>query len=604
MRSNQSLPLEGSDHRIQIARTNVRRMRPPYPPDFMVTSISRFEENVWLIPKEQLPAGHKGRGQMNLLKKVRVIKGNYHGLTLGTDDLLIQQMKETLVAFIYNRDVLPLRKDIIKPLSQIDIYQLLLIFFANISAYGINSLDEIDVYDLQKIFERIENSPATHTLLIEIVRDAIILSANGLITRGFKKHEFQVEERKRAIDTSKERKIGPIQEHVVAELIDISSKYVDKRKDIARVLTLFQSREISNQQLSEWCYNNLPVVTFPDGENASVRLAWFTRIAAYNYEAFHLSMRASEILSAEKGYSSQHIEDGSRKIIHELTVFKGTSNGERRKFSVHPYLHLVSETLHLLHDALEIESKYLFTKQRGKEISVSELSNWLTQFAHAHGLTDEYITSHMWRYTLPDLLVASVKNSLSLIQYRLGHEYVSESIGYGFAGPARDEMRESAIRAAASASEFFMDRIVTSVNLGGKQGRMLTEALASGATIEDIKDDLAAIGTMPIQIKPGVFCLKQAEVSGLCSLGAGDNLPNSERCRADCQHQVQTQDGYQVALATIQNLPLTLTEPTASTLEKVRIAAEVSDLLIAWPSLNQNLEKILNQHPQLKAWFR
>ena len=177
-----SLIDDESDYRAWIAVQRVQNLRPPYPPDFQVTPLSRFEDPWWDYPPEWLPAGHRSKPRIDFGTNRAVADGNRFALSAATHPLLIQQLKEVLVAMIYFRNLLPGRIDAAKPLTIMRDAMRLSQLFTNFAAAGVTTLRELTQNRLSEAFGTLPIEPKAHLLMIGHLRDIILLSERGLIS--------------------------------------------------------------------------------------------------------------------------------------------------------------------------------------------------------------------------------------------------------------------------------------------------------------------------------------------------------------------------------------------------------------------------------------
>lgn len=170
-------------------------------------------------------------------------------------------------------------------------------------------------------------------------------------------------------------------------------------------------------------------------------------------------------------------------------------------------------------------------------------------------------------------------------------------------GPGGDELKEAAGRAAASATERFLRMLLEEDELGGHQGRTISEAIRSGASIDDVGEDLDSLGVVPVLISEDEYCLKHSAERGECSYLTGDKLPEPEGCQAGCEFHLQTTGRLHHWERFISKLDEFCMSGSVSLMEKIRQTELLKQNLGAWPSLRPILRAKLAANPGLETWF-
>ncbi|TAZ73930.1 hypothetical protein ELH70_15365 [Rhizobium ruizarguesonis] len=592
------------DFRTWLALKRLDLPRPPYSPDFYVTPHSRFSEYVWRFKKDNLAHGSKKRDKLTIARGVRVADGKQFWLKPET--LIMQQFKETLTGFIFHRAHLRSRIEAPKSASLIKEGKRLLILYANFGAAGFESIGDVKPAHLKQVFQRLPNADSIHDSLVGYFEDILSLSREKLITSGPTGRRYKVETKQPPKEFFVRSKTRTLEDDETSFLLRTASFYISSTEMIVQKIREYDARFISNQSLGWWAYNNLPIKSGLERANVRGQLIWLIRISAYSFMAFHLGSRASEVLSATG--TSIEIVTSSIGLPDEvyiwLTVTKGAEgDGERRRYRVHPYFRRIFESLRLLNDCLNIQSDgYIFQQLDDvDEICTSNLIQKLKRFVLVHGEQFD-MSTHTLRFTLADLVVVTCKKPFHLLQQRYDHKFIKDAIGYGMHGPGADELRGAAREAAAALVEDFIAECQND-ELGGVQGSKISAALASGSSIDDLRSDMEMLGIAPVKVRKNTYCLISAGGVPPCSTSANRQRREIARCRADCIHQAQTADELDNWFAFIRKFPVFAADPSVPMMEKVRMVAQLEQNLVAWPSLKNDLEEMLNLNSDLRHYF-
>ncbi|MCQ1772591.1 hypothetical protein NOI24_14875, partial [Neorhizobium galegae] len=151
--------------------------------------------------------------------------------------------------------------------------------------------------------------------------------------------------------------------------------------------------------------------------------------------------------------------------------------------------------------------------------------------------------------------------------------------------------------------ESFVDKCFGASTLGGPQGEMIESSINGGAKPEEVKSQMKEFGLFPLKVGKDRFCLKQAHARGACSVATGDDFPEIEHCRADCQFQAQLPSNLLDWEAFINRAVDFYGARDISLHEKIRKTDELLQYVRAWPQLRQKLEELLSANPSLKKWF-
>ncbi|MGO7225860.1 hypothetical protein ACCT05_10570 [Rhizobium ruizarguesonis] len=592
------------DFRTWLAIRRIDIPRPPYSPDFKVTPHSTFAENEWRFRKENLAHGSRQRNKLLITRGVNVSGGKKYWL--NPTSLILQQFKETLTGFIFHRAFLPSRIDAPKSGSLLTDGRRLLILYANIGAAGLESIGDVGPSDLRDLFKRLPNADSVHDLLIGYFEEILLLSREKLITDGPTGRRYKVQPKQPPKEFLKKSKTRTLEDDETAFLVNTSRSYISKSEIIVQKIGEYDSGIISNKRLGQWAYENLPIKSGLNKTSVRGQLIWLIRISAYSLMAFHLGSRASEFLSAT-GASIEVLKSTTGlpdEIYIWLTITKGSEgDGERRRYRVHPYFRRIFECLRLLNDYLDIPlDGYIFQQADGvEEITTSNLILKVKRFVRIHG-GQFSMSTHTWRFTLADLVVVSSLKPFHLLQERYDHQLIKDAIGYGMHGPGADELKESARKAAAALVEDFVAECQKG-ELGGVQGSKISAALAIGNSVDDLSSDMKMLGIAPVKVRKNAYCL-----IGACDVppcGASPNRQRREiaRCRGDCSHQAQTSEERENWLGFIRLFPVFAADQSVSFMEKVRKIALLEQNLVAWPSLKNDLEKMLDANPDLRHYF-
>ncbi|MGO7035417.1 hypothetical protein [Rhizobium ruizarguesonis] len=593
------------DYRVWIAVQRAENIRPPYAGDFQVTPLSKFEDPWWEFPFEWLPSGHRLNPRIDF-GTYRIVPGEKKfRLSASQHGLLIQQFKETMVAMIYLRTLLPGRIDAAKPLTNLREGMRFSQLFTNLAAAGLKSLSELTQERIIQIFKALPVVPGTHQALIGCYRDIALLSQQGLISDARSPPGVFIEMREVAEEPARSRGANTLTEEETAFLLGHSRTYIGIAPIIAHKVKMYRKGTLSATGLVEWAYSYLPVRKRLRPNSIVFQLDWLVKIAVYNLTVFHLGSRASEALSMTG--ASIAVKDTTETPLRAqitLTIFKGSKRGVKRTYPVHPYLLKVNAAIRAMADAYDrpIDSLVFLKKNQTLEICTNNLNHKIRRFADMHGQSID-MSSHSWRCTLPDIVVQAADTPFAAIQYQLDHDYLFESIGYGMRGPSGTEIRKSGVEAMGRAINAFVDKCFASPDLGGPQGEMIKSAIKDGAQPDEVKSQMKDFGLLPLAVGKDRFCVKQAHARGACSIATGDDLPEIERCRADCQFQAQLPSNLFEWEAFIEQAGEFYRDKGVSFHEKIRKTEELLQSVRAWPQLRQKLEGMLAANRSLKKWF-
>jgi integrase len=597
---------DDEDFRSHVAFHRASNFRPPYSDDLEITSTSTFGQMEWIYDRRLITAGHRQRNVINFLLPRTVAGGKKFRLVPTVHSILIQQLKETVYAFVYHRNIVRARHQALKPLTAIKMANVLCLLFANFAARGFKSLQDIGQQELSEIFANIPVGISTHDLLVGWVDDIVTLHKHGLISSGFGVREPHILPMDVAEDETREKGARTLTEGDTAAILSASRLYIAKHGEIADQLLRFSSGLIDRSQLAHWLYMNLPIELDLSGRSIASQVVWLVRMAGYNLFSYHLGSRASESLSIDgESVTSVTLEDGTVKTYLTLTIFKNTIAGKRRKYLVHPYLRQVAEALKSMNKAMGQTQSGLFFRHDDldEEISASRLNQKIKDFALLHAVETE-MTSHSWRYTLSDVVAGAAENPFHALQYQLDHEYLSESIGYGMHGPAGEDFRQSAVDGGLRSIESFLEACFASQELGGLQGLKIASSRKGGASVDDLRRELSDLSIIPLKVGEDRYCVKPAHARGSCSFATKDTNPEIEHCRADCVYQTQLSQ-QEIRWSTfIDEAPQFLKNPHISHFDKILKVDELKQNLVAWPQLENRLYTLLKDDPSLKIWFK
>ncbi|NEI61267.1 hypothetical protein [Rhizobium leguminosarum] len=594
-----------SDYRAWIAIQRIQSARPPYSQDFQVTPLSKFGDHYWKYPKDWLPTGHRSTPYLDFRSARAVPSGKTFRLSFSEHAMLVQQFKEVLVAMIFSRTLLPGRVDAAKPLTILNNGQRLGQLFANFAAAGIKSLSDLTQKRLSAVFETIPVEPKSHLALIGHFKDMVVLSNEGLISDGLSLPNAFVEMREVAEDQTRPRGAATLDEDNTSFLLGHSRTYIDAASLIASKIKMYRSGSISSVELIEWAYLHLPVRSRLRPNAICFQLEWLVKISAYHLIVFHLGSRVSEALSLHGDSISERSDsDSSFRAQITLTIFKGSKRGIKRTYVVHPYLLKVKSALDAVSGAFgRTPNGVVFSKQdQTNEICANNLNYKVRRFAEMHGREID-MSSHSWRFTLADIVVQAADTPFAAIQYQFDHDHLSESIGYGLNGPSGAEIRKSGVEAARRSIEAFVDNCFEATDVGGIQGRMIKTSIESGAGPDAVKNQMKGLGLFPMTVGKDRFCVKQAHARGACSIATGDDFPEIEHCRADCQFQAQLPSNLVEWENFVDGAAAFFGDKGISFHEKIRKADELLQYVRAWPQLKNRLEAVVSANRPLIKWF-
>lgn len=594
------------DYRAWIAEGRLKIVRPPYDASFEVTPGTPFHKNRWPFPLNSLPAGHRGKPELDFESPRFVDLKRKFSLSPEVHSTLLRQLKEVVVAMMFLRHHLPWRQQAVKPLTIIREFQRLSCLFTNFAAEGITSLRQLDQAILESLFKKLPVAVSSHKEMIAHFSDIVVFSSKGLISDTLTLPSIAIQSRPVAVDTEKSRGARTLEEDEISFLISRSRAYIDSASAISEKILEHRAGSIHSARLVEWSYNNLPVCRgYLTPRAVETQLVWLIKASAYNLLIFHLGSRASEGLSLTRNsIFAKKDANGRYNVFARLTIFKGTKAGALRTYRVHPYLLRVDAALKNIAEATGRSSDELVFSKRGEdlEVATNSLNYQLRKFAQMHDLIID-ISSHSGRFTLADIVLGSATNPLPALQYHLGHRYVADSISYGLHGPAGTEIRSAGIAAIAEGIRSFMEQCQEAPEIGGVRGAQIADALKNGADAEVLREQMFSTGTFPLKVNDDRFCVKPDFARGACSLVTGDDLPEIEFCTADCVFQTQFPSQRTKWEKFIDQAPQYYADPSVSIHEKIRMSDELVKHVVAWPSLREPLEKLVVEHPKLRSWF-
>ncbi|KQV28836.1 tyrosine-type recombinase/integrase [Rhizobium sp. Root1204] len=536
----------------------------------------------------------------------RVVSGKrWLALTPITHALLIQQLKEVMVAMMFSRNLLPGRIEAAKPLTILRQFQPLSQLFTNFAAEGVVSLGQIDQWLLDRVFSLLPVTEKSHAAMIAHFSDLNTLTDLGMITASFSIPNVSIQTKRLAEDTERQTGARTLHEDETSHILSCSRAYIESASTIADQLIARRKGLMSSSALVEWSYQNLPVTQGLSKRNIEGQLTWLIKISAYQILVFHLGSRASEGLSLTKDaiFATKDKQQRYRAFVR-LIIFKGTKTGSPRTYRVHPYLLRVDAALKSLANAIGRSSDEIVFSKRGQdeEVATNSLNDRIKRFAKMHGAPTD-VSSHSGRFTLADVVAQSADNPFAAIQYQLGHSYIAESVAYGMHGPSGSEMRSAGIRAMANGINSFVERCLDEPELGGIHGLAISEALNKGVDGEELKRQMKGLGIFPLKIGVDRYCVKQGHARGACSAVTGDDLPETEYCEADCQFQAQFASHRIRWEKFIAKAPRYYADPSVSTFEKIKASDELLKNVSAWPQLRPAFSRLLIDNPEISKWF-
>ncbi|MGO7861704.1 hypothetical protein ACC676_08850 [Rhizobium ruizarguesonis] len=601
-----AVPGELFDFRSYVAMRKVKRLRPPYQDSLEVTPLSIFSENEWIYPEEALPSGHRDQNKIAFLSLRRVIGRKRFRLCPGKHELLLRQLKECVFGLIFHRHLLPWRADAIRAMTIIHKGHRLALLFANFAAAGLTSLQALDQEKLSFVFSNLPVSPKSLRQFVADFRDLMILADNGLISHPFSLADASIELPEIADEIDKASNIRTLHEPEIALLLAHSRTYIERVEEIAEQVISCRNGDIEPIELVDWAYDQLPVSEGLWPRDIVSQLGWLVRMAVYQLIVFHLGSRSSEALSAtEDAIRAAENDETKFAAFITLTIFKGNKSGQPRTYPVHPFLLRVGKAATTISEALGHPSRGLIFRKgdSNREIGTNTLNHRLRNFASMHGLKIR-LSSHSWRFSVADIVAGSAENPFPAIQYQLGHEYLSEAIGYGLHGPSGDEIRAAAVEAGARSVDIFLTKCAAGGDLGGVQGSAIAAAFEGGAKKEELRDQMTTLGVTALRVGTDRFCVKQAHAKGACSTSTRDAAPEVEHCQADCIFQAQFSSQRDEWINFLKDAKEYYFSNQISVFDKIRKTNELRQHIIAWPELNSSLDEALRTTPSLAIWFR
>jgi len=597
---------EAFDYRVFAAVQRTKVEKPPYDPTLPITPLSVFGDDIWSYPKKALPAGHRQETGVVFVSRHRVPKGRTFTFGAGTHPVLMNQLKETLYAFIFYRHLIPWRLDVIRPRTIIGEGKQLSSLFANIAAAGVTSLAQVDQTILTKIFADLELSARAHRAFVDYIRDMVVFSRHGLISDPFLLTNATIDSLEEATEVGAQIGALTLDEHQVSCLLRLSEGYVDQVEDIAARIVDQRAGRCTCQELVDWAYSNLEIKRGLVPHLAEKQIIWLVKIAIYQLLVYHLGSRASEALSAglDSIFSRQR-DDAPQEAYISLLIFKGSKKGELRTYRTHPYFLRLATAARKLAAAVGHPPDALIFSLNDpyQEVVNSQLNHKLRRFAWMHGLSI-LLSSHSWRFTLSDIVAGSAENAFFALQYELGHEHLKQAIAYGLHGPQGDVLREAAAAAATAAVDDFVAQCKEQANLGGVQGTAITSMLKEGTPIEEVGEQLQALSVVPIKLDVNRYCVKQPHVKGACSAVTGDALPEIEQCQGGaCIYQVQFESVRDEWFDFLKHAEVYYSDKEISVLEKINTTHKLMQDVSAWPELKRELHHLLHMKPSLRMWF-
>ncbi|WP_085043910.1 tyrosine-type recombinase/integrase [Ensifer aridi] len=587
--------------------------RPPYRDDMQVTSKSKFGDMVWEFDASDLPAGSRSCRFLKFLATVRI--GSTKCRLHHSDALLINELKECIVAFMFRQSVLQHKRKLTipKPLSVYHFLQYIRRFFVWLKKVGLRTIGGLKQKNLDKILSGIHITNKEYNKFVNNIAVLMIFIDHDYLSSKPDINQIKLEERPVIEDTSREKGAQTLTDTDLSIALSASRFYIDNFENILIILDDCRSKIRSTEETAKHLFRYLPL-TAPLHPFLIVSVvASLIRIAGYNFLGWHLGARISEVLSAKKGFVSplgneamlvleaMELQLETRKAIADL-------HGKVRAFSVHPYLARVAHVLEKLNDFLGIESDFIFVQPRvGKIYASNDFNHQIKRFATLHGYSRD-ISSHTWRNTLVSVTIRSIAEPLGPLAHLLGHKHLSTVVGYAFSNPfVRKEMRRALFETMAPRVDRFLDgsQHFGGTGLRGPQGAAIENSIASrlerGSSVEVVRQqtshELLDRNLTLLPVEAGIDCVKPPLARGRCTHKNGDILADAEQCHEECPFRTESDAAREKLFDDINQTAKYFNEPETSILMKVRWASDLMRRLHTWPELTGNLVQILRLNP-------
>jgi hypothetical protein len=605
---NEKLVIE---HRMWSAQAQEQQqLRPPYAYDMQVTPISKYADPIWKFPPEWLPAGSRNRQKLMFLEKA-FIEGVQAGLFAGKDDILIDQLKQTMCFIIFSGEMMDRRIAVATIHGR---FSSLKKIFVAAKVAGFSSLGEIDAISFQKV----------RALLPAVFNESLLLALNlllrscksGFVVDGITDYEIEVESEARTFDTTNIAGEEVLSDEEYAKLVDkacILFDHYDEYKVLVR--NVWNDRSTS-LEVREWLAVHFPKVASlrVDGiRNLAPRLL---QTSAAMKLGFAFGPRPNELLSLEIGFLRP--DDVDPKIHGERITFEVSKNkkdypGFERTFPVDPVweLEIVQDALEFVYGLYGGTSNRLFTgpKLEG-EISTSQLILNIKEFCRLAGC-ELNVTGYSARTTLISHTAQSLDGGLTQAQLAVEHRSKRTTAAYALSSPSvRQEIYQKSQSLGENRTTMLLEQteIMGGPGLQGEQGRRIEQSLtraldASSGVItkkevaEQFLEETNRRKIYPLPVMPGVFCFKPLPARGECSKRSNDLLPDVGRCSPRCPYGVQME--YRRELVRHEIMEIIPTLPAASNLQREYWLRQIADQLVAWPDLEPDLRIALEGHPEL-----
>ncbi|NKJ72853.1 tyrosine-type recombinase/integrase [Rhizobium leguminosarum bv. viciae] len=595
----------------------------PYNSASIVTPISNYGADEWEFPENWLPPGSFRRNKLKFSDWT--LRSNEPQLVRGTDDELIEQLKQFAYCLIFHRHHLTgkrKKKFNARPRTIGSEFLAMRRFFVELKNANIDTLKWLDDIIVEKCLQKMQATPERHNVLIDYIECLLAFCQLGLIENGPKRRSIVLKPKLIAKDSSKSRGTQPLTEEQTAEVISRALFYLENGNELCDLIALFKriSRRHQKRVIAQ---ASIKYPTLRNGKrhNFVSKISKLIQTSAFHITGLHLAPRISEFLSQQR--SSVGLHQGRSvmfcdRVTLMMTTVKSaeTLYGHSRYFPVHPYMQHVHAVLIRLKDLTAPDSEWLFTSPSGRPWGTSHFNHMLRQFCLDHGFTRVF-SSHTWRKTVVAITTLSTSNSLEALRELLGHAGVAEAVSYALSSPFVKAELDRANRKLAN--DYLEEILGDSLTLGGRglggpQGKTLEENLKVRSVNNKGKDDKKQIikevvvqsqtlSIAALKVGDGIDCFKQLNRRGACSKASGDNLPNVAGCRPACEFRMERAFRRDMISDRIKTAPTWLEERTVPMMDRVRQARELLENLKGWPELVPDFQHMLENHPILKRFF-
>lgn len=608
--------VEVAEEILWIANRKVETvMRPPYARGMQVTASSKYGDQFIYFDKTGFAPGSKHAAQFDFHGYVRLGNKRVNGLCPTNDASLLETLWQIVVCYIFRMDIFPKRKvKIVKGLTISHLAEIARRLLVAMREAGVTCISTLQRSTLNDALSLATGTGGGRRVCIDAFEHMIQMSHHGLLLPSLPKLEWEVEVAKEEKDTTKAAGKQPLSEDEIQVLLAASIKNVNRARVLLDCLRSIVSDSAEAGNVRAFLSDEIPeIASVPTHVVAHAVIVLLT-ISCANLIFFHLGLRPSELLSLVRGFLSitAASPDGStQRIFVSFLRSKGVSKKKLRRIEVHPKLAEIAAILEEVNEVTRAQTDILFAIfGEEHEMSTSTLTWRMRRFCALSGIPVR-LSSYNWRKSTIDLVARLITNGVTISAVIMDHSSKSETVGYALSSPRfKEDIQTAVMRVWAQRCGTLFESVGKPGALGGIAGKRIEKLLSPyitseelGLTEDEFVSDMLARNIFPVQVAPGVFCVKPPLARGACSRASRDLMADTANCTAHCHHQVQLPERKQIVRGNIINLTTLLENKSTSRMQKSYAVNRLLDQLAAWPELRSELDATLSNAPQLKKWF-